>query len=98
MVILISGIIFTLNAQVTPKVKKKQATQQARIQEGKRSGELTRVEMRQLQREQREINRHKNLAKADGKVTPRERKILRQEQKRSNRNIYRKKNNRRNHR
>ena len=94
--LLLGGFVWQANAQTTtPKVTKKQVTQQARIQDGKKNGELTRAEKRQLQREQRRIQKHKRMARADGKVTRRERAILRKEQRRADRNIYRKKHNRR---
>ena len=55
------GMVFSTQAQstATPKVTKRQAKQQVRIQEGKRSGELTRGETARLQAQQRSINRSK---------------------------------------
>lgn len=70
----------------------RQATQQARIGEGVKSGELTRTETARLEREQRRIQIEKRIAKADGTVTPAEKRFLRKEQKRSSRHIARQKN------
>lgn len=69
--------------------------QHKRISQGVRSGELTRHETRQLARQQRHIRREKVRAGADGVVTPGERRHIKREQRRANRNIARKKHNRR---
>ncbi|MFN8241150.1 MAG: hypothetical protein U0X39_10450 [Bacteroidales bacterium] len=70
----------------------RQVTQQGRINEGTRSGELTRRERTALEREQRRIQIEKKMAKADGTVTPAEKRFLRKEQNRANRHIRRQKN------
>lgn len=75
-------------AQATPGVTKDQVTQQARIQEGKKDGEITRRENRQLQRQQARIQKTKQVAKADGVVTPQERRALHKQQRRASKNIY----------
>jgi hypothetical protein len=77
----------------TPKVTDRQINQEARIQEGKNNGELTRREKRRLQMQQAKIQRDKKVAKADGVVTPEERRQLTREQRRASRNIYRQKHN-----
>lgn len=86
------GLLTELSAQqATPGVTGRQVKQQARIQEGKRSGELTRRETRRLQMQQAKIQHDKRKAKSDGVVTPVERRKLRAEQRRANRTIYRQK-------
>ncbi|HQG56083.1 MAG TPA: hypothetical protein PL101_00915 [Bacteroidales bacterium] len=72
----------------------RQGVQQERINEGIRSGELTRREARLLKREQRKIQIEKKLAQADGQVTPREKRFLRREQNRASRHIARQKHDR----
>ncbi len=72
-----------------------QAVQRHRIRQGVRSGELTRHETRQLVKQQREIKQDKKEARADGVVTAAERKEIRQDKRKANRNIFRKKHNRR---
>jgi len=79
----------------TPKVTKRQIRQQERINEGAKSGELTRREGKRLEHQQMKIEADKEKAKADGVVTPRERAKLKHEQNRASRNIYRKKHNER---
>jgi len=71
----------------------RQATQEARIHQGVKSGELTRKEARKLRRQQRHIRRMRRRAHKDGKVTRRERRRIRRAQNRANRNIRRKKHN-----
>jgi hypothetical protein len=81
----------TALAQATPGVTKRQVNQQARIQEGVRSGELTGREAARLQARQAKIQHDKRRAKADGVVTPAERARLHAEQNRASRAIHRQK-------
>ena len=71
------------------------AVQQKRIVHGVQNGELTRAETRQLAREQRHIRHKKRIARADGVVTPGERREIRQDKRQASRHIARKKHNRR---
>jgi aconitase B len=79
----------------TPVVTDRQVAQQARIHQGVQSGELTRREARRLGAQQGKIQADKMIAKADGKVTPAERRHLRREQNRASRHIHRLKHNNR---
>ena len=89
---LIVGIGIVANAQTaTPKTHVHQKNQIHRIQEGVQSGELTMAEAKRLTNEQRQIQAQKALAKADGKVTRLERKVIRKEQREANRHIRRQK-------
>lgn len=91
--ILTSGLI---NAQTeTKKVNKRQTNQTTRIAEGVNSGELTKRETRKLARQQKDIQKTKKKAKADGVVTKKERATIQAKQNAANRNIRRKKNNER---
>jgi len=96
-VIALVGLGFALApAQTaTPKVTKRQMRQQERINEGVKSGELTRREQKRLEHQQMKIETDKEKAKSDGVVTPKERAKLKREQDRASRNIYRKKHNER---
>ena len=69
--------------------------QHKRIAQGVRNGELTRNETRQLASEQRNIRLEKREARADGVVTPSERREIRRDKRHASRNIIRKKHNRR---
>jgi hypothetical protein len=87
---------FTTTAQTTKKaVAKHQIKQNARIHQGIHSGELTAVEAKKVKAQQRDINQTKRAAKADGKVTAKEKAIIKHKQKHANANIARKKNNER---
>ncbi|MEM8906460.1 MAG: hypothetical protein AAGD05_01335 [Bacteroidota bacterium] len=88
------GFAFSTQAQTaTPKVVDRQVTQQKRIQQGVRSGELSKKETVRLQKQQRHINRSKKRAKADGVVTKKERAQLHRKQNRASKNVYRAKHN-----
>lgn len=76
-----------------PSVNEAQANQHHRIQQGKRNGELNRREAHRLQAQQRHIQDLKQLAKADGRVTRKERIYIEQQQARASANIYRHKHN-----
>lgn len=85
---------FGLNAQtITPGVKDRQVRQQKRIVKGVSDGELSKKEVKVLERQQRRINRSKRKAKADGKVTKAESATLHARQNRAGRKIRRAKNN-----
>jgi redox-sensitive bicupin YhaK (pirin superfamily) len=77
----------------TPVVKQREINQQKRIEQGVKSGELTRGETARLERQQAKIKTDKLMAKADGKVTPKERAKLQREQNRASRAIYKAKHN-----
>ena len=77
----------------TPVVTERQQSQNARINQGVASGQLTRNETAKLRAQQRAIKAEKKAFKADGKVTAAERAKLRADQNRASRNIYNKKHN-----
>jgi hypothetical protein len=97
-IILIAAIMFfasagLINAQVgTKSTASRQASQQARIADGVHDKELTKKETARLEREQRKISIEKRIAKADGTVTPKEKRFLKHEQNRASRHIHRQKN------
>lgn len=91
------GMVFsaTAQSQTTPTAGQRQVTQAKRINEGIRSGEITKGEAVVLGKQQRSINRSKRRAKADGQVTRREQAEIQIRQNRSSQSIKRKKNNER---
>ena len=66
-----------------------------RIERGDRRGSLSEKEERAVEEKQDQLARERAEAKEDGKVTNRERKSLRHEQKELSQEIYRKKHNER---
>ncbi len=74
-------------------VDRRQATQRARIRDGRQNGELNRRELGQLRQDQRRITRLENRFGSDGRYSPRERRILDRNLDRASRNIHRAKNN-----
>ena len=67
--------------------------QHHRIKQGVKSGELTKGEAVNLRNDQKDIRKEVKDAKADGTITPSERKEIRKDQKKESRKIFRKKHN-----
>ena len=92
--VLVSAFALPVFAQTaTPAIGQTQRNQEGRIEQGVRSGELTRPETRSLQQQQRAIKAEKRAAKADGVVTVAERQKIRRDQARASRAIHNKKHN-----
>jgi len=81
------GAFAQVAAQPMPRVDQREANQQARIDAGVASGQLSRREARRLEREQAQIHAAERQAKADGIVTPRERRQLERMQEQASANI-----------
>ncbi|MEY2952823.1 MAG: hypothetical protein RLZZ401_910 [Pseudomonadota bacterium] len=82
------------NANATPGIDTRQANQQARIDQGVASGQLTAKEAARLEQRQAKIAADEAAAKADGKVTRQERKELTREQNRASGAIHHQKHDR----
>ncbi|MEO6328796.1 MAG: hypothetical protein ABIO55_07685 [Ginsengibacter sp.] len=94
--LILIAIVFGANINAADaQVKQRSHVQAHRIHQGVKSGELTKAERKNLIEDQKEIHQDVKLAKADGKVTAGERRIIRKEQKQESREIYRKKHNNR---
>lgn len=89
---LLTVAVVTYSQTTTPRTNTRQRTQNARIADGRQDGELTNRETTALRAEQRHIRRTERRAKADGRVTLRERKMLEQKQDRASRHIRKAKN------
>jgi hypothetical protein len=73
----------------TPGINNRQHREQRRIQQGIRSGELTRREAERLRAEQFRIRAYENRARSDGRLTRRERYQLDHMMDQASRDIYR---------
>jgi hypothetical protein len=71
-----------------PRVDQRQAKQEARIEQGVKSGELNARETLRLEREQKHIAVAETKAEADGKVTNKERARLAHMQNKASRDIH----------
>lgn len=92
---LITAIAVPAFAQTaTPGIDQRQAGQEARIQQGLKSGELTQKEAARLERGQDRIQRMEDKARADGKVTAKERERIQHQQNVESRHIAREKHDR----
>jgi hypothetical protein len=74
-----------------PGVNARQRNQQERVQQGVRSGELTRRETRNVREGQRDIRQLERAYKSDGTLSAAERADLHHEQNQASRQIYRQK-------
>ena len=83
-------------ASETPKIDRRQASQDQRIDQGVTSGSLTARESAKLRARQDNIARDEAAAKADGVVTKAERRKLTREQNHASAAIYRQKHDRQN--
>jgi hypothetical protein len=93
--LLFSAIILALAVSHAEAQTGKQVRQHKRIKQGVKSGEITKAEAINLRKGQQEIRQEKREARADGVVTPAEKKEIRQDQRQESRKIFRKKHNRR---
>jgi tellurite resistance protein len=82
------GALAQAGHAATPRVDQHEANQQARIEGGVASGQLTRREALRLEREQARIRAAESHAKADGVVTPAERRRLQAMQRRASADIH----------
>jgi hypothetical protein len=78
-------------AQSTPRIDAREARQEARIEQGEQSGQLTPHETAKLERGQARVENQEAKAKADGVVTARERARITHTQNVQNRKIRRQK-------
>lgn len=75
----------------TPRVDQRQANQEARIERGVASGQLTGKEAAKLEKGQAKVQKTEDKAKADGTVTRKERAKLAKEQDQQSRKIHKQK-------
>ena len=75
----------------TPNIDKRQANQEKRIEQGVKSGELTKKETARLEKREAKLQADKEKAKSDGVVTKQERAKLQHEANRDSKAIYRQK-------
>jgi uncharacterized membrane protein YebE (DUF533 family) len=91
---LVAVVAVPVLAQSTPVIDKREANQDARIQQGVASGELTPRETARLDRGQAHVQTMEANAKADGVVTGKERAAITHAQNVQSRRIHRQKHDR----
>lgn len=79
------------NSSSTRQIDTREANQEKRIQQGVRSGQLTRSEYYKLEAEQARIHQMERQAKADGYISPAERARINAAQNAASRHIYQEK-------
>ncbi len=75
----------------TPRVDQRQENQQKRIDQGVKSGELTKKEARRLDKGQARVEKIENKAVADGTVTNKEKVRIERAQDTQSKRIYKQK-------
>jgi len=75
----------------TPRIDKRQAEQEKRIQQGESSGQLNAKEAARLDKGQAHVQKVENKAVADGSVSKKERRHIEHAQDQQSRKIYRQK-------
>ena len=94
-VAVIACAAFTLPSRAqttsTPRIDQRQANQERRIEQGEKSGALTKKEAKRLEKGQAHIQKMENKAVADGKVTAKERSRIEHAQNQQSRKIYKEK-------
>ena len=82
------------NPIATPGLDKREANQQKRIDQGVASGQLNAKETNRLDKREAKLNADEAAAKADGKVTRKERMKLKHEANKDSKAIHRQKHDR----
>ena len=90
----IASVLFISNLSFG-QINKRQQKQDNRVDQGVKSGEITKKEKAQIEMKQAKIQHMENQAHADGKVTKKEKAAITKEQNEANRQINRKKTNKR---
>jgi Skp family chaperone for outer membrane proteins len=88
---LVSAFVLPAFAQSTPNLDKREENQQQRIAQGVQSGQLTAKETQHLEARETKLASDEAAAKADGKVTRKERRKLQREADRDSAAIHRQK-------
>lgn len=88
-----SLFVWTGNAFAGGPISQRQVRQQQRIEHGIKKGEITRSELKQLKKEQRQISKFKQRAQRDRYITRHEARRIDRLQNRASQNIYRYKHN-----
>ena len=90
----VAAIAFPLFAQTTstPRIDQRQESQQKRIDQGVKSGQLNQKEAARLEKGQAKVRKMENKAAADGKVTAKESARIEKAQDQQSSRIQREKN------
>ncbi len=94
---LVLGALSTIASAGTPVVDARQDNQEARVDQGVASGEVTKREEARLDAQQDRIENKEERFKSDGVVTKSERARLQRTENRASRNIAKQKHDRQDH-
>ena len=88
---LVSTLVFGNLVFAHGTINQRERRQQRRIADGVKDGELTRKEVRKLEKQQAKIHTAEARAKADGEFTAKERAKIQKKQDKASRQIYKEK-------
>src|SRR6266478_5873849 len=93
LMLLIAALALPAAAQTqsTPRIDQRQQNQERRIEQGEKSGALTKKEAARLEKGQARVQKMENKAMADGKVTKKEARRIERAQDRQSKKIYKEK-------
>jgi uncharacterized membrane protein YebE (DUF533 family) len=94
-IILTFGIVLTISSLGFGQINKRQQKQDNRVDQGIKSGQITKKENAKIEMKQAKIQHMENQARADGKVTKKEKAAITKEQNEASRQINSKKTNKR---
>jgi hypothetical protein len=86
----VPGIAFAQTGS-TPRIDQRQENQEKRIEQGIKSGELTKKEAARLEKGQAHVQKMENKAMADGKMTKKEKAHIEHAQNKQSKKIHREK-------
>ena len=87
--LLFGAVSLSVHAQTTPRLDKREARQEQRVEHGVKSGQITPAEAARLEKRGDRLEKHEAKAKADGVETPGERARLEREANRNSHAIAR---------
>ncbi len=93
MAIGVATILATVAPGAAETIQRRDQNEQNRIEKGEKKGQLTPKESQRLEDQQKVIDQERSQAGADGKMTKREKKDIKHDQKRLNQDIEQKRHN-----
>jgi hypothetical protein len=97
-VLVMSGSLFLLSASpvLSADIEQREGNQEHRIEQGEKKGKLTPQEQERLKNQQEEVEKERQDAMEDGKMTKKEKKQIHHDQNKLGQDIHHKKHNKKN--
>jgi hypothetical protein len=97
-VLVMSGSLFVLSASpvLSADIEQREGNQEHRIEQGEKKGKLTPQEQERLKNQQEEVEKERQDAMEDGKMTKKEKQQIHHDQNKLGQDIHHKKHNKKN--